>query len=161
MMMIPSASANHLYSSVTHVEPRSVEQKRERVYGYFQCNICHRKWESSQTWKIDGVLKGQQCNRCEGNWIVPYKSTPLEIPLVTALFKCPFDKSRFTNVMKISEARNVSEQTCPRCMRKFHGTAIEIEGSHIDVNKPHDQQHCQRCKELGYSCAQRPNLEFV
>ena len=48
-------------------------QGPNRVYGYFKCTICRRKWESGNSW----ANYGQQCKRCKIN-IYPYRQENLQ-----------------------------------------------------------------------------------
>ncbi|KAL0491970.1 zinc finger CCHC domain-containing protein [Acrasis kona] len=48
-------------------------QGDKRVYGYFQCSSCRRKWESGNSW----ANKGQECKRCDVI-VYPYSQKPLK-----------------------------------------------------------------------------------
>ncbi len=48
-------------------------QGTRRVYGYFQCQSCGKKWESGNSW----ANTYQECKKCKVN-VYPYKQKRLD-----------------------------------------------------------------------------------
>lgn len=47
-------------------------QGKKRVFGYFKCPTCRRRWMSGNSW----ADSGQECEQCE-IMVYPYKQKPL------------------------------------------------------------------------------------
>ena len=48
-------------------------QGSKRVYGYYQCHQCHKRWESGNSW----ANTHQECKKCKVK-VYPYRQKKLE-----------------------------------------------------------------------------------
>ncbi|KAG2496077.1 hypothetical protein HYH03_005995 [Edaphochlamys debaryana] len=101
-------------------------QGPKRVFGSFKCPDCTRKWLSAFSW----ADKGQECQRC-GTMVYPYEQRPL--------------KKRETPEGEEGVGEGEGAVDDPEVAKLL---------AKIDSLKPHPEELCQKCQELGYPCTE-------
>jgi DNA-directed RNA polymerase subunit RPC12/RpoP len=130
--------------------------KEYPCFGEFKCPRCNKKWQSSRAW----ADYGQQCKycsitvnsynlqrlflyicgKCNKKWKWGYVEQGLQCrecsssTLVRPLDQRNYQDREFIRAHKLEELRDIDDE------------------NHIDPNKEHRQDLCEKCKRLGRPC---------
>jgi len=74
------------------------QEKEERLFGYFKCNKCNKKWTSGYSWPNTW----QKCNHCKIN-ILPYNQ-----------------KKLIKSILK-SKQKSHNRESCQKCIESGRG----------------------------------------
>ena len=104
-------------------------------YASFNCNTCNKEWTSNRItvelwWKnrkkqFDVRMYGQQCKKCNGDFMIPYISSFANIIKVCIEVLTTNSKGKGTNTNK---------------------------NTNTEFNSSHDEQRCQKCRMIGGPC---------
>lgn len=124
-----------------------------RVFGYFRCDECFRKWQSAHTWILnDNIKLTQKCNNCRDEGIEPYETAPLQSPLVLAFFRCE-KGHKISKELRKNDLQVVQKLFCHQCKRLYELKSYGFEENmKIDLNQPHHSELCSACKLLFGDC---------
>ena len=124
-------------------------QGKQRVFGFYRCTQCGKHWKSGGSW----ANRSQECKSCMID-IYPYRQHPRNKIM---RYSCPECKTQWVVVLKdkskqkkppMETSKNkkppMETSKCKKC-----GT---IGNPILDDKKPHQQNLCEKCLELGEYC---------
>lgn len=138
--------------------------KKYPCFGEFKCHRCNKKWQSSKAW----ADYGQQCKHC-AICITPSKLQRLFVYIcnncktkwkwayVTEGLQC--DKCKSSKLVRPLDQRNYQDREFIRAHRLNSLDDVDNE-SHIDPNKEHRQDLCEKCQRFGRSCRETADQEY-
>jgi DNA-directed RNA polymerase subunit RPC12/RpoP len=139
--------------------------KKYPCFGEFICPRCHKNWQSSKAW----ADYGQQCKSC---------STSVNASNLQRLFVyiCGSCKTKWKWAY-IAEGLRCNECSPSRLVRPLDNKnyldrefirahRLELlnnvgDENHIDPNKEHRQDLCQKCEVLGRPCRETAGQEYA
>lgn len=140
-------------------------QGKARVFGEYLCDGCRNSWKSAYSW----ANMWQKCKKCKSK-VYPHKQRPLE-KRFEVKFECAECDTEWSKVMSDQELREINvepddvedddmlsdlEEECDCC-----GEIVIpiVRRAHRDLLKPHHQEKCQKCIQLGRRCGQSYDSE--
>jgi len=114
------------------------EKKRHykiNCHASFNCSACNKEWTSNRItvelwWKngkkeFDVRMYGQQCKKCNGEFMIPYISSFQNIIIICVEVLTTNSKGKGANINK---------------------------NTNTEFNSSHDEKRCQKCKMVGHPC---------
>jgi DNA-directed RNA polymerase subunit RPC12/RpoP len=139
--------------------------KQYSCFGDFKCPRCHKKWKSSKAWADYGqkckscatkVMPSELrklfvyiCSNCNAKWIWAYELQGLKCKSCSSsLLVRPLDREKrqdreFIKAHKLRELNDVGNE------------------NHIDPNKEHRQDLCEKCIDSGRPCRQTEGQNYI
>jgi DNA-directed RNA polymerase subunit RPC12/RpoP len=139
--------------------------KKYPCFGEFKCPRCHKKWQSSKAWADYGqqckscsinVMASQLqklfvyiCSNCKEKWSSNYQAQGQKCKrcssskLVRPLDREKYQDRQFIKAHKLQEFDDVGDE------------------NHIDPNKEHRQDLCEKCQKLGRPCRQTAGQNYA
>ena len=158
--------------------PKHKRRKTEqRMYGYFMCGCCDKKWESSKVFVRDGTKETAYCQDCKTchTPTLPYRvealtcftcgETECKCQIILAELdilcdcNCFWKKTEWILVVWTRGHHAIREYNdkCNKCGRignfaQYYYIIKEHKKRTIDKFKQHEQELCHRCKHRDNPC---------
>lgn len=165
------------------IQPYDFDYYHDRLYGYYHCFVCTKKWESTHAY--DGYK--QACKSCYSDeegyvWVYPYQTERLicskcgeiyciceRIVKVRGCFYCEPCDNEWENTFELTYNGYVNlkqigddvEDICYDCDELViaYDYKAKLENKrHTDPKKPHIQKLCQKCKDKRHPCSSNKNI---
>ncbi len=139
--------------------------KKYPCFGEFKCPRCHKKWQSSKAW----ADFGQKCKSCATS-VTPFNLQKLFV------YICGYCRAKWTwayaaqglrcskcsspTSVRPLDQRNYQDREFIRAHRLEDLRNVDDE-NHIDPNKEHRQDLCEKCLILRRPCRESAGQEYV